>query len=153
MLYEYTDAGCCQQFFQEPPSLWERWDHSRFEPELVTVFLGTNDASYTKNFPERKKGFSLMYQSFLRKIHQRHPQAKILCMLGTMDQSLCSTVNHAVREFSKSCENASVKYLQLPLQDEETDGTGTFWHPTEATHEKIAALVTDAAKKLMEWDS
>ena len=27
MLYEYTDAGCCQQFFHEPPSMWEKWDH------------------------------------------------------------------------------------------------------------------------------
>jgi hypothetical protein len=152
MLYEYTDAGCCQQFFHEPPSLWESWDHHRFEPDLVTLFLGTNDASYTKNIPERKKGFSLMYQSFLRKIHNRHPQAKILCMLGTMDMSLCSTVNHAVKEFCAACPDAEVKYLQLPIQDEATDSTGTFWHPTEATHEKIAALVTASAKKLMGWE-
>jgi hypothetical protein len=152
MLYEYTDAGCCQQFFHEPPSLWEKWNHSSFEPDLVTVFLGTNDASYTKNFPERKKAFSLLYQGFLRNIHQKHPHAKILCMLGTMEQSLCATLNHAVKEFSKSCEEVEIKYLQLPLQDEAADGTGTFWHPTEATHEKIAALVTDAAKKLMGWE-
>ena len=38
MLYEYTDAGCCQQFFHEPPSLWEKWDHTRFEPDLITVY-------------------------------------------------------------------------------------------------------------------
>jgi hypothetical protein len=153
MLYDYTDAGCCQQFFHEPPSLWESWDHSSFEPDLITIFLGTNDASYTKNYPERKTAFRLMYQGFLRKIHRKHPHAKILCMLGTMDQSLCSTVHHAVKELSKSCEDVTVKYLQLPLQDENADGTGTFWHPTEATHDKIAALVTDAAKKLMKWDA
>lgn len=152
MLYEYTDAGCCQQFFHEPPSMWEKWDHTRFEPDLITVYLGTNDASYTKNYPERKKAFSLVYQGFLRNIHAKHPQAKILCMLGTMDQTLCSTVQHAVKEFSKANEDVSIKYLQLPLQDEENDGIGTFWHPTEATHEKTAQLVIAAAKKLMGWE-
>ena len=152
MLYEYTDAGCCQQFFHEPPSMWEKWDHTRFEPDLITVYLGTNDASYTKNYPERKKAFSLVYQGFLRNIHAKHPQAKILCMLGTMDQTLCSTVQHAVKEFSKANEDVSIKYLQLPLQDEENYGIGTFWHPTEATHEKTAQLVIAAAKKLMGWE-
>ena len=132
--------------------MWEKWDHTRFEPDLVTVYLGTNDASYTKNYPERKKAFSLVYQGFLRNIHARHPQAKILCMLGTMDQTLCSTVQHAVKEFSQANADVAIKYLQLPLQDEENDGTGTFWHPTEATHEKVSQLVTAAAKKLMGWD-
>ena len=69
-----------------------------------------------------------------------------------MDQTLCSTVQHAVKEFSKENDDVSIKYLQLPLQDEENDGIGTFWHPTEATHEKTAQLVTAAAKKLMGWE-
>ncbi len=152
MLYEYTDAGCCQQFFHEPPSMWEKWDHSSFEPDLITVYLGTNDASYTKNYPERKKAFGLVYQGFLRNIHQKHPHAKILCMLGTMEYSLCSTVQHAVKEFSNANKDVEIKYLQLPPQDEENDGLGTFWHPTEATHEKAAQLVIHAAKELMGWD-
>lgn len=151
MLYEYTDAGCCQQFFHEPPSMWEKWEHSRFEPDLITIYLGTNDASYTKDIPERKKAFSLVYQGFLRNIHTKHPNAKILCMLGTMDQGLCSTVRHAVKEFAQANEDIEIKYLQLPPQDEENDGLGTFWHPTEATQEKTAQLVIDAARKLMGW--
>ena len=45
MLYDYADAGCEKQYFRKPKEQWEPWDHSLFEPDLVMVHLGTNDAS------------------------------------------------------------------------------------------------------------
>lgn len=150
MLYEYTDAGCSQQFFMEAPSLWEKWDHSRYEPDLIIINLGTNDCSYTRDIPERQQAFCLVYQGFLRNIHKKHPHAKILCTLGIMDQRLCPTVEQAVKQINETEPDIPVEYLHLPMQ-EESDGLGTFWHPTPATHKKAAKLVVAKAREMMNW--
>lgn len=151
MLYQYTDAGCCHQYFHEEKGDWEKWNHSRFVPDLILIYLGTNDASYTREIPERNQKFADAYVTFLKEVHNIHPHAKIICMLGTMDQRLCPTVELAVNTFSKACPEAEISYLPLPAQLEE-DGLGTFWHPTPATHKKAADLVIQHAKDIMGWD-
>ena len=150
MLYQYTDAGCERDYFHRPENTWEKWEHSRFEPDIITIFLGTNDASYTREFTDRQKEFVTEYLAFLEEIHAVHPQAAILCMLGTMDQRLCPSVKDAVQEFSKRHKEVRIEYLHLPLQ-EETDGLGTFWHPSEVTHGKVANLAVAKIKEMMDW--
>ena len=150
MLYQYTDAGCCSQYFHEPKENWEKWDYSRFVPDLILINLGTNDASYTRQIAQREEEFCTAYQDFLLDVHTKHPHAKILCTLGTMDQRLCPSVARAVTEFSADHPEAEVSFLALPPQLEE-DGLGTFWHPTPATHRKAADLLISRAKELMKW--
>lgn len=150
MLYEYTDAGCEKQYFHNAPDDWEFWDHSSFEPDLITVFLGTNDASYTREIPERDMVFTEAYISFLERIHGLHPNAKILCMLGTMDERLCPAVEKAVDGFKEAHDDVSIHYLALPHQLDE-DGLGTFWHPSPTTHKKTAEVVIAKAKEIMGW--
>lgn len=151
MLYQYTDAGCCHQYFHEDKADWEKWDHSRFVPDLITVYLGTNDASYTREIPERNQQFHDAYVAFLEEIHTIHPNAKIICMLGTMNPRLCPTVEKVVHTFSTLHPEAEISYLQLPNQSEE-DGLGTFWHPSALTQKKASELVIQRAKEVMGWD-
>ena len=151
MLYEYTDAGCSRQYFREPQEKWEKWDSSKLTPDLVIVYLGTNDASYTREIPERNQEFNLAYQELLQNIHTKHPKAKILCTLGTMDPRLNTTVEQAVSAFAEAFPEIGITYLALPNQLE-ADGLGTFWHPTPVTHQKAAALITERAKELMNWN-
>lgn len=150
MLYEYTDAGCERDYFHRKKGDWEYWNHDSCIPDLVIVYLGTNDASYTRCIPRRNREFEDAYTAFLERIHQNHPAAKILCTLGTMDQRLCGSVKCAVNAFLLHHPEGNAFYLELPMQ-EEADGLGTFWHPTAATHRKIAALVTARAKEIMGW--
>ena len=150
MLYDYADAGCEKQYFRTPADQWERWDDSRFEPDLVMVHLGTNDASYTREIPERNEQFCTAYVALLEKIYRKHPQAKFLCMLGLMDQRLCSTVEEAASRFQKAHPETLCEYLPLPAQLDE-DGLGTFWHPSPITHEKAAKLVVAKAREMMGW--
>lgn len=151
MLYDYTDAGCCKQYFHEPQEQWEKWDASRSTPDLVIIYLGTNDASYTREIPERNREFCQAYQKLLLHIHEKHPQAKILCTIGTMDSRLNTTVEQAVSEFAGKIPEAEITYLALANQREE-DGLGTFWHPTPVTHQKAAAQIIEQARKLMDWN-
>lgn len=151
MLYQYTDAGCSRQYFHEPQEQWEKWDDTRFVPDLILLFLGTNDASYTRQIPERDREFCDAYQDFLQDIHTKHPHAKLLCMLGTMDQRLCPAVQQAVTEFASTHSDADISYLSLPQQQEE-DGLGTFWHPSPVTHAKVSELVVKQIKEIMDWN-
>ena len=150
MLYKYTDAGCCRDYFKEPEEKWELWEHSRFEPDIITIYLGTNDASYTRGIPVREEEFIKNYLDFLGYIHTKHPDAAILCMLGTMDQSLCPAASSAASIFKEKHPETNISYLKLPMQLEE-DGTGTFWHPTYKTQQKAAELIAGHIKQMMGW--
>lgn len=150
MLYEYTDAGCERDYFHAPESDWEKWDHNSFEPDLVLVNLGTNDASYTREIPERNEEFRKGYFSFLKRIHMLHPASAILCMAGTMDGRLCETIDIAVKEFLEGFPGVRAACLSLPPQKEE-EGFGTFWHPTEVTQRRTAEVVAARAREMMGW--
>lgn len=148
MLYEYVDAGCERDYLHTPVSEWERWDSSRFVPDIITVYLGTNDASYTDNDDARNQEFVDGYVKFLETIKRKNPGIPVLCMLGTMDKKLCESVLKAVSIIEEKYQNADVYYLDLPPQDE-TDGLGINWHPTEATHRKVAELVEKKIKEIL----
>lgn len=150
MLYKYTDAGCSRYYFNEPQEKWELWEHSSFEPDIITINLGTNDASYTRGIPERTNEFTKGYLDFLGYIHTVHPKAAILCMLGIMDQSLCPAVGEAAGLFKKKYTDVNISYLHLPMQQDE-DGLGTFWHPVYKTQKKSAELITEHIRHMMNW--
>lgn len=149
MLYEYTDAGCERYYLHIPKDKWEKWDSSRFVPDIITIYLGTNDASYTDNGASRNEEFITGYTKFLEKIRSMNHGIPILCMLGTMDKRLCSSVEKAVELFNSKNNTNNVYYLELPLQDE-ADGLGINWHPTVKTHRKTAGLVEKKIKEILE---
>ena len=74
-----------------------RWDFSKFKPDIVVVNLFQND-SWLVNMPDnaqfkarfgRKKPDNefliAAYADFISALRKKHPQAKIICMLGNMD--------------------------------------------------------------------
>lgn len=149
-LYDYTDGGSEQDYYKKEEKDWEKWDHQSYQADIVTVYLGTNDASYTREIPQRDQEFIDAYKVFLGRIHQTQPQAAILCMLGTMDQRLCPATKRAVEEYAKNHKEVQIEYLELPAQSEE-DGLGTFWHPMAITHRKVADKVVAKIKEMMRW--
>lgn len=147
--YQYTDVSTSMQVFGETKEQWELWDAAAYRPDLVTVFLGTNDASFCQEIPERNFLYIQAYVELLEDIHKKQPQAKILCMLGTMDQRLCASAKEAVSRFDSKIGGVA-EYLQLPMQEEE-DGLGTFWHPTYATQKKLTKIVVKKIRDYMGW--
>lgn len=148
MLYEYIDAGCERDYLHTSKDKWEKWDNSRFVPDIITVYLGTNDASYTDNDDVRNDEFIDGYLKFLDTIRSKNPNVPILCMLGTMDKRLCGSVKKAVDIFNKKKNTDDIYYLDLPLQDE-ADGLGIHWHPTVITQRKTAELVEEKIREIL----
>lgn len=148
MLYEYVDAGCERDYLHTSVNEWEKWDNECFVPDIITVYLGTNDASYTDNDDARNQEFVDAYIRFIDNIKRKNPGIPVLCMLGTMDKRLCESVSRAVRIIDERSQESSVYYLDLPAQDE-ADGLGINWHPTEATHRKTAELVEKRIREIL----
>ncbi len=123
------------------------WDFAR-KTDAVVINLGTNDASYCKGDKDKCAEFATEYANFLKTVREKNPDAKILCVLGVMGADLYKYVEEAVNTYSAETGDTNVFAMQLPNQ-QEADGIAADWHPTEATHEKTAAIVAEKLQELL----
>lgn len=148
MLYPYTDRGLENTLKHDT---YEEWDFEKFKPDCIVVNLGTNDVSYTKDIQERVEAFGTGYYEFLKMIRAYNPQAMIICTLGIMGQELFPEINKQVARFS--LEQRDRKIIAMPFEvQEEKDGIGADWHPSEKSHNKMVAQLTETIKVLMGWE-
>lgn len=126
------------------------WDFNNFIPELIVINLGTNDDSYCQDDEKRQAEFTEEYVKFLKKVRRCNPDATILCTVGIMGERIYKAVEKAVNEFAALTKDSNIFSMKFTEQLLE-DGYAVSWHPTEATHEKAAAVLTDKIKEIMKW--
>lgn len=125
------------------------WDFSTRRPDLVVINLGTNDNSYVQTNEERKEEYVKGYVEFLKTVRKCNPDAKILCTLGIMGTELCPAMEEAVARYCNETGDGTVYSMRFEAQLPE-DGLAADWHPTERTHTKAAAKLTEEIKKIMQ---
>ncbi|WP_338871819.1 SGNH/GDSL hydrolase family protein [Myxococcus stipitatus] len=130
------------------------WDFAGESPDVIVINAGTNDTfagSGTQAFLPDENAFKSAYRTFLERLRVLHPRAHIICTLGSMTDG-----------FKRSTENGSVTTVhvgdwisslvmerqrkgdtrvyrhEMRVQDPAVDGIGEDWHPSAATHEKMA---------------
>lgn len=150
-VYRYTDISGSEKLFGQEESKWEKWDFSRFEPDVILMNLGTNDSSWCKDIQERRNDFREGYLEFLEFIRENNPKAHILCMLGTLDGRLLKELEEAVRLFCETRRDEKVHFLSLPPQNPE-DGYGADWHPSALTQKKTAEIVIKEVERITGWE-
>ncbi|MDR0293289.1 MAG: GDSL-type esterase/lipase family protein [Oscillospiraceae bacterium] len=124
------------------------WDFSVRQPGIVVINLGTNDSSYTKNDPEKCAEYQTEYTAFLKAVHEKNPDAKIICSLGIMGQDLYTYMENAVSDYSRETGDDNVSCFKFDVQDMAADGIAADWHPSEKTHEKAARKLAKEIAKL-----
>lgn len=145
-LYRYTDLSCDEIRGWKP----EIWDNTRWQPQLVVINLGTNDALYAGNHPDRVQQFGEAYAAFLRQAAAANPGAQLLGVMGVMDGRLCEEAKR--RADALSAAGLPVHfYRQTPQKAE--DGIGAAGHPSVLTHEKSAKALAEVIRQLMRWDT
>lgn len=152
-VYRYTDISGSHTLFGDDESRagqWEKWDFSRFVPDIILINLGTNDCSWCKDIQERRNDYRDKYVEFLKYIRENNPKAQILCMLGTMDQRVLKELEEAVKIFSERSRDEKVHFLSLPPQNP-ADGYGADWHPSALTQRKTAEIVVNEVRRIMGW--
>lgn len=147
MLYKYTDAALDKSL--EKPE-FEIWDNLSFEPQLIVINLGTNDASYTKKIKKRVDGFVHEYYKLLEQVRNCNPNAEILCTYGVMGQDLCAAIETAVTNFKKD-KNDNKIYTHFFSVQLESDGIGSDWHPSLITQDKMSKTLINKIEEVMSW--
>jgi len=137
------------------------WDHSSYAPDVVVVNLGTNDFSPGIELAELdafRETFRQGYVDFLARIRQVHPTASIVAVVGPMMSdsypsgydawtSIQADVQAAV-DARSAAGDADVHYFALSPQ---TSPYGEDWHPTIATHQKMANALVPFVANIRGW--
>ncbi|MBR0165415.1 MAG: lipase [Prevotella sp.] len=149
--YEYTGYAWKPELRQETSFLSEKWDFSRYQPDVVCINLGTNDLS-TNNYDLNllKQG----YKKLLKMVRQHNPMAKIVFLTGSMLynqelQEACQLLNEIAAE-AQAAGDKEVYRFDIPHIDGEVF-LGNDWHPNIYQDEKMANELTAYLRKLMNW--
>lgn len=142
-IYRWHDFGGYAFEGYEKPQLH---DFSDFDPDIVVINLGTNDASYTRKIPERVKTFGQAYADFLKFVRSKRQKAKIVCCLGVMNTDLCDEVQKTVEKINET--DRDVYFLkQEPIGNGEAYGAD--WHPGEAAQKRTAKQLVEFVRGLV----
>lgn len=141
----YSGKGVYQNYGKSKeqlmPELWRKYSpinqaewHFDWVPDLVVVNLGTND--FAHEIPAKSE-FITAYRNFLEDIMQQYPQAKIVCLTGSMMsgqklQVLKSYLSEIVSSFPEE------RVFRFDLSPQGDLGMGCDWHPNLAQHKKNA---------------
>ena len=149
--YEYTGYATDLKLRQEASFLRDKWDFSRYQPDVVCINLGTNDLS-TNNYDLKllKQG----YKKLLKLVREHNPKAKIVFLSGSMlyNQELQQAkqlLDEVTAEAKKAGDNEVYRFDMSPISHEKFYGND--WHPNVYQDEKMAGELTAYLRSLMNW--
>ena len=140
-LYPYTNLALAK-VLKGQVSRKDLWDFEKFIPDYIVIHLGTNDASFTREYKERVAAFEAVYYQFLLMVRMYNPTAHIICALGGMSTELYATIVEAVSSFRENEKDTNIECFEFKNQ-EIADGIGTDFHPSLKTHQKMAAALVE----------
>jgi lysophospholipase L1-like esterase len=161
---DHVNVSWAGKTIGEMTVLWERtlparelsaWDFS-WVPDVVVVNLGTNNFGWSDPGPQR---FTEPFVKLLERIRARYAAAHVFCLLGPMLSDTYpegkQQLSHARGYLKSAVDTARAKgdervhFVELPPQDPTTAGCG--FHPSVATHRKMAELLTAAIRPKLGW--
>ncbi len=137
------------------------WAHATYSPDVVVVNLGTNDFSpgiALDQMEVHRATFKQAYIDFLTRIRAVHAEANIVAVVGPMMgdswpagynawTSIQADVKAAV-DARNAASDANVHYFALAPQ---SSPYGEDWHPTVATHQKMADALVPFIAGIRGW--
>lgn len=129
----------------------ERWDFSRYQPQVVCINLGTNDLS-TNNYDV--KLFQQAFYRFVSQVRGHNPKAKIVLLTGSMmngkELEIAKKVlNEIMEDAHKNGDNEVYRFDFTPHTGDLYYGAD--WHPSLWQHQKMAGELTAFLRTLMHW--
>jgi len=149
--YEYVGFAWKPELRKEATFLSEKWDFSRYQPDVVCINLGTNDLS-TPNYDLQL--LKQNYQKLLKTVRQHNPKAKIVFLTGTMlyNKELelqKQLLDEVAAEAKKAGDQEVYRFDMAPIAGNEWYGND--WHPNIYQDEKMAGELTAYLRSLMNW--
>lgn len=149
--YEYIGYAWKPELRKEATFLREKWDFSRYQPDVICINLGTNDTS-TNNYD--LKLLKQNYKKLLQMVRLHNPKAKIVFLSGSMLynkelQQVKQLLDEVTAEAKKAGDNAVYRFDMAPISGNEWYGND--WHPNVYMDEKMAGELTAFLRSLMGW--
>jgi hypothetical protein len=145
------------------------YDFSKWQPDIIVVNLGTNDASafdqpewedgVTKvTFKQRKNPDGTYNQDdigrlqdkiidFLKILRFNNPGAYVLWANGMLGTPIYNHISQAIDTYSQSSGDYKVKLVKLPEMTEET--VGSRCHPGIKNHQQASDTLVCEIKKIL----
>ncbi|HVY29207.1 MAG TPA: SGNH/GDSL hydrolase family protein [Polyangiaceae bacterium] len=131
------------------------WDPRQYTPDAVIINLGTNDFS-TPGVDGA--AFVQKYEQFLARLRGYYPRAVLLAALGPMLSDYYPPGAQAWTNARAGVNAAVAARVQAGDHDvhvlffePQTPPYGEDWHPTVATHEKMAQVLRAKLEELLGW--
>jgi lysophospholipase L1-like esterase len=136
------------QVFDEAPEL--KWDvqMGEFRPDIVVIYLCTND--FSTGCQPHIDFFAGRYIELLKKIRGNYgEEVPILCMASNFTPYTYDYIRHA-------CQMSGMKNISYMVigksAHNDTDELGASWHPNYKGHQKIASSVIPYVATMTGWD-
>ncbi len=126
------------------------WDFSRYDPQVVIVAVGQNDAHPSNFCGEDYEGemavlWRQRYGEFLKKLRKIHPHADIICMTTILNHD--ANWDRAIEEVCVGCGDSKVHHFLFC-----NNGKGTHGHirkpEAEGMAEELAAYITSLGEDI-----
>lgn len=133
------------------------WDAKKEIPDVIVVFLGINDFAPESSGDELNDDlYTKTYVHFVEKLRSHYRLAKIVCISGVglsdmwPDGRKCLTrFNNCIQQVVESRNSAGDnKVFQINISVP-TSHYGEDWHPTIASHTKMAEQLTPFIEKIL----
>ena len=115
------------------------WDHSKYQPDLVVVNLGTNDVIGGTTAARLREGV----RSFVTQLKTAHPSAKIVWVYGSMRDKFANDIKEEVEALGGHFLKA---YTIADSED-----IGSRYHPSDDAHAKLAKNLESQLRSIMGW--
>lgn len=122
-----------------------KWDHQRYQPDLIVSAIGTND--FSLGIPERE-AYVTAYVKFINTLLTDHPNAHIAITEGAIlnGEKKAALIDY-IREAISRVNNTRVHQVtSIHYPGDAQDA-----HPTKAQHAAMAKDLTPQLKALMDW--
>lgn len=130
----------------------EKWDFSKYTPDVVCVNLGTND---TTNPRYDMTLLTNAYKNFLKTLRGHYPDAKIVLLTGTMLkgqrlEDVKKAHKDAIADANQRGDYQVYSFDFTP--DDGSLGKGVFNHPSRKRHEKMAEELVPFIREITGWE-
>ncbi len=115
------------------------WNHSQYQPDLIVVNLGTNDAVGKTTADRLREGV----RSFVTQLKTAHPSATIVWVYGFMRDDFADDIKQEV-------EALGGHFLKA-YTIEEGEDMGSRYHPSDDAHAKLAQNLEPQLRSIMGW--
>ncbi len=131
------------------------WEPAQYVPDAVIVNLGTNDFSVPG---VDHAAFVSSYRDFLAKLRGYYPNAALVAMLGPMLSDSWPPGENSLRNAQANVEAAIAERaaagdhdVYLVITQPQSGPWGEDWHPTVATHQRLAQELSARLKEILGW--